>query len=318
MKKFLPLIAAGIMALSLATDADAARRFGGGSSFGRPAPAQMAPANRGFQQQTPAQKPAAAPQQQKAAPAGGAAAAKPASPLRNMLMGAAAMFGLAALANYLGFGESFASIMMLALIVLAAMMLFRMFASRKRSQENAAPYGARQSSTQQTASPFDAAPAPSQPRTSAFQSSSARGGSVLDEFSRPQGLQDETPSDFDRHAFLSECRKNFSALQQAWSTGNVLQLSDFCTDEVFTVITHQLRDRKGEKISIEVQSLDAELKGIVREGDEYVAAVHFTGRLHVTGSADEIEDVNEVWSLVRPVQDSSQGWLLAGIQQVQS
>ncbi len=44
MKKFFPLVAAGIMALALVTNADAARRFGGGASFGRPAPAQMAPA----------------------------------------------------------------------------------------------------------------------------------------------------------------------------------------------------------------------------------------------------------------------------------
>ena len=41
MKKFFPLVAAGIMALALVTNADAARRFGGGASFGRPAPAQI-------------------------------------------------------------------------------------------------------------------------------------------------------------------------------------------------------------------------------------------------------------------------------------
>ena len=34
MKKFFPLVAAGIMALALVTNADAARRFGGGASFG--------------------------------------------------------------------------------------------------------------------------------------------------------------------------------------------------------------------------------------------------------------------------------------------
>lgn len=33
MKKFFPLVAAGIMALALVTNADAARRFGGGAEL---------------------------------------------------------------------------------------------------------------------------------------------------------------------------------------------------------------------------------------------------------------------------------------------
>ena len=122
MKKFFPLVAAGIMALALVTNADAARRFGGGASFGRPAPAQMAPAGTAqLPRSTP--QPQAAPQQQRPAPAAAptpAAQPKPASPIRNMLMGAAAALGIAALAHYLGLGSGFASILMLILIAVVA------------------------------------------------------------------------------------------------------------------------------------------------------------------------------------------------------
>ena len=87
----------------------------------------------------------------------------------------------------------------------------------------------------------------------------------------------------------------------------MLQLSEFCTDEVFTVLTHQLRDRKGEELKIAVETLDAKLLGVITEGSEYVAAVHFTGRLKVSGgNTDEIENVNEVWSLTRPVENGNQ------------
>ena len=74
MKKFFPLVAAGIMALALVTNADAARRFGGGASFGRPAPAQMAPAGTAqLPRSTP--QPQAAPQQQSCSNPGGSAEA---------------------------------------------------------------------------------------------------------------------------------------------------------------------------------------------------------------------------------------------------
>lgn len=62
-------------------------------------------------------------------------------------------------------------------------------------------------------------------------------------------------------------------------------------------------DRKGEKLKIAVETLDAKLLGVITEGSEYVAAVHFTGRLKVSGgNTDEIENVNEVWSLTRPLR----------------
>lgn len=313
MKKWFPILAAGIMALSLATNADAARRFGGGMSFGRPAPTQMAPMNRGAAPTAPAaQKPAAAPQQQKAAPAGaGAAAPKPASPLRGMLMGAAAALGIAALAHWLGIGSELGTILLMALVALAAVTLLKMIFSR-RQQPKASAAG--MPGMQAPREPEYREPV--RPQASQFQASGARAGSVLDEFSgsgAQAAQQEPLPLGFDQYGFLEECKKNFAVMQDAWCTGNVLKLSEFCTDDVFTEITHQLKDRKGEALTISIQSLSAELSGFAKDGTDYVAAVHFTGSLDVSG---ELEEVNEVWSLSRPVADSTQGWLLAGISQV--
>ena len=311
MNKFLPLLAAGIMVLAMATNADAARRFGGGMSFGRPAPAQMAPMqNKGIAAPS-AQRPQAAPQQQKAAPAQGPAAQpKPASPLRGMLMGAAAALGIAALAHYLGIGEERATILMFALAALVILSVIRFFLARRR-QPAPAPVTSgmeyRRSEPRAAAQQFQPA---------AFQGET-RAGSVLDEFQNKAAASPASPSGFDESSFLEESKKNFVKLQDAWSTGNVLQLSDFCTDEVFTILTHQLRERHGEKLQIAVQALDAKLLGVMTEGNEYVAAIHFTGRLDVSGETREIEDVNEVWTLTKPVSGNGEGWLLAGIQQVE-
>ena len=313
MKKWFPILAAGIMALSIATNADAARRFGGGMSFGRPAPTQMAPAPKSGFQSNPQSRPQAAPQQQKAAPAG-AAAPKPASPLRGMLMGAAAALGIAALAHFLGIGSELGTIILMALVALAAVTLLKMLFSRRRAPRAASAAGIQM--PQQSEMPRD--PEPVRPQAAQFQSSGARAGSVLDEFSgNTPASASELPVGFDQYAFLEECKKNFGKLQDAWSTGNVLQLSEFCTDEVFTELTHQLKDRHGEALTIRVESLAAELVGFSTEAAEHVAAVRFKGRLDVSGKVSEVEEVDEIWTLVHPVEDSSRGWQLAGIKQVE-
>ena len=103
MKKWIAILAIGLTMLSLSATADAARRFGGGLSFGRSAPAlqRTAPAPKpALNQPKAAQQNQQRPQQ--AAPA--QAAPKPASPMRGMLMGLAAALGITALAHALGFG----------------------------------------------------------------------------------------------------------------------------------------------------------------------------------------------------------------------
>ena len=83
-----------------------------------------------------------------------------------------------------------------------------------------------------------------------------RRGSVMDEFrsgrfgAAPEeavaadaGTADITPDDFDREAFLRVAKENFVKFQKAWDTGNVIELSDFTTQDLFIEITHALRER---------------------------------------------------------------------------
>ena len=81
MKKLLAVFAIGLMIVMTMPQADAAKRFGGGSSFGRQAPVPA------LSQKAPAANPAQNFNRQQANPAAGAAAAaKPASPWKGMLM----------------------------------------------------------------------------------------------------------------------------------------------------------------------------------------------------------------------------------------
>jgi predicted lipid-binding transport protein (Tim44 family) len=118
------------------------------------------------------------------------------------------------------------------------------------------------------------------------------------------------PAGFDTQSFLAAAKSHYAKLQQSWDTGNLDELSEFTTNEMFIALTHELRARAGQS-KTEVVSIDAELLGIESTADEHVASVKFDGTLRVDG---EIERVSEVWNLSKPV--SGGGWVLAGIQQL--
>ena len=137
-------------------------------------------------------------------------------------------------------------------------------------------------------------------------------GSVLDELNNPTSAQKvDLPADFDVQGFLRVAEENFAKMQKAWDTGNVTSISDFTNDEVFRTVTHQLRERGAQNYETEIVTLKSDFRGIVRDGDEYLAGVHFDGTLNVSGEA---ERVDETWILSKPVNGNS-GWLLAGIHQ---
>lgn len=319
MKKWIAVLAIGLTMMSMSVTADAARRLGGGMSFGRSAPtlqhkATPAPAA-GLNQQraTPGQQQ----RQQQAAPAQQTRpqqAATP-SPMRGMLMGMAAALGITALAHALGFGEGFAQFIMMALIAFAAYYVIRLLLGMflmKRSAGAAAgmPRQERQQYEDSFRSQTQSAPQPqAQPQYSA---SAAAAGSVLDELNNPGTVSKvDLPADFDVDAFLRVAEANFAKMQKAWDTGNVTSLNDFTTDEVFRTVTHQLRERGAQDYQTEIVTLKSDFRGIIQDGDEYLAGVHFDGTLNVSGEA---ERVDELWILTKPVKGGG-GWLLAGIHQ---
>ena len=122
LSRILSVFVAVMAALAFSIPEADARRLGGGKSIGQQS-------GNVTQRSAAPQQPAAAPQ----APARPAAA--PAATGGNRwlgpIAGLAAGLGLAALASYLGFGEELASFMLIALLVFAAVVVFRMLASRR-------------------------------------------------------------------------------------------------------------------------------------------------------------------------------------------
>ncbi|MGZ8253564.1 MAG: Tim44 domain-containing protein [Burkholderiaceae bacterium] len=321
MKKLLAGLMIGALAASFTFDAEAQRRLGGGRNLGKQSPTvqqrQATPPAQSPQQGTqaaPAQQPAAS----AAARPGAGAAAAPRSPWRGALMGLAAGLGIAALASMLGLSETLAMIMTVLLVGLALMLIVGFVLRRMRGAQQpaySAAGGQRGPGTytnmgyETTPAP---APAPVQRRIEPVVG--GRSGSAMDEFSRSGSERVGTglgvPAGFDTPAFLAAAKGHYAKLQQAWDTGNLDELSEFTTNEMFIALTHELRARAGHS-KTEVVSVDAELLGIESSADEHVASVKFDGTLRVDGEA---ERVSEVWNLTKPVRGG--GWVLAGIQQL--
>ncbi|MEP6607319.1 MAG: Tim44-like domain-containing protein [Burkholderiaceae bacterium] len=325
--KFFALMLIGLVAATFAGDADAQRRFGGGKNLGRQsapvqqrqaAPAQP-PQQAGNTQQTPAAAAATRP---------GAAPAAPRSPWRGALMGLAAGLGLAALASYFGFGETLTMFLTVLLVGMVLLMIVGFVMRRMRGGPLQPAYGrteggaAAATSSNEPSKPlgtysnvgYEAAPLPTQRDTSASPvMAGALPGSVMDQFARGTSLAGAPwgiPAGFDVAGFLAAAKANYVKLQQAWDAGDLAELSEFTSNDMFITLTHELRGRAGHSRT-EVVTLDAELLGIESSADEHVASVKFDGSLRVDG---EIERVSEVWNLAKPTRGG--GWVLAGIQQL--
>lgn len=321
MKKLVAGLVIGVVAATFAFDAEAQRRFGGARNLGKQSPAVQQK-----QATPPAQAPQqgaaqAAPAQQSAATAarpGATPAAAPRSPMRGALMGLAAGLGIAALASWLGFGEALTMFLTVLLLGLALMMVVGFVLRRMRPAQQPAYGGAGAQRGPGTYSNVGyettPAPAPAPAQRAAAPVVGARPGSAMAEFAgganTTSGAPWGVPAGFDTEAFLGAAKSHYVKLQQAWDTGNLDELSEFTTNEMFIALTHELRARAGQS-KTEVVSMDAELLGIESTADEHVASVKFDGTLRVDG---EVERVSEVWNLTKPV--SGGGWVLAGIQQL--
>jgi predicted lipid-binding transport protein (Tim44 family) len=315
MKRLLAGLMIGALAATFALDADAQRRMGGGRSFGRQAP-QVQQRQATPQQQTPQQTPQQqAPQAgaQQQAPAASAAAKQapavaPRSPWRGALMGLAAGLGIAALASWLGLSEALTMILTVLLVGMALMLLAGFVLRRMRGTPQPAYASSKRPPGTYAHVGYETAPAPRAP----LATGAARPGSAMDQFMRGNGASAPwgIPAGFDTAAFLGAAKSNYARLQRAWDTGNLADLEEFTTNEMFIALTHDLHARAGHS-KTEIVALDAELLGIESTANEHLASVKFDGTVRVDG---EIERVAEVWNLSKPARGG--GWVLAGIQQL--
>jgi predicted lipid-binding transport protein (Tim44 family) len=300
----------GLIAVATVASLDAeARRMGGGRSIGRQQSSTMQ------RQTTPPAQPSPSPQQsaqaaqaQRAQPAPTPAAAPNRSRWLGPIAGLAAGLGIAALLSHFGLGEAFAGAManmlVIAAIAMLAIWLIRRFMGRKR--DAAAPaYAASAPSLNSGRDPYSQEPS--------FTPVSSGSGSGS--YAAPvMQAAPVVPAGFDSDAFVRNAKVYFVRLQAAWDVGNIADIREFTTPEMFAEVKVDLDSRGAEANLTDVVQLNAELLGVEEMANESVASVRFSGLMRESSGAPAAPFV-EIWNLSKSAR-AGEGWLLAGIQQV--
>jgi predicted lipid-binding transport protein (Tim44 family) len=303
MKSFALMAAALALGFTLATgDAEAAKRLGSGKSSGMQRESVTAPQKSPSAAPAPSQATAPA----AAAPAAAGAAAKPKSSWMGPLAGLAAGLGLAALASHFGFGEELASMLMIGLLVMAVIMVIG-FVMRRRaaSQGASANYGGMQYAGA-------GGPLPGSPAAGAAEFHQAAGGSSAGQAAGPAA---NIPAGFDVDGFVRNAKVNFIRLQAANDAGNLDDIREFTTPEMFAEIKMGMGERAQARQETDVVQVDAEVLDVTEEASRYVVSVRFTGFIREAANAPA-DPFDEIWHLIK-ARDGKSGWILAGIQQVQ-
>lgn len=271
-----------------------ARRLGGGGSSGMQR--QMTP-------QQPPRQPATTQQNLNRQQTQQPAAAGAATPQRSWLgpvAGLAAGLGLAALFSHLGLGEELASLLLIGLLVFAAVMLFRML-----SRRNAAAHGANR---------MQYATATSTATDYTRTTPSAPPATVADTAGSAQSPNDSGRADFDAEAFVRQAKVHFIRLQAANDEGNLADLREFTSPEMFAELRMQIGDRGPAPQRTDVVELNAEVVELAEEDSRYIVSVRFAGLIREEADAAPAP-FDEVWHLTKD-KHGERGWVVAGIQQI--
>ncbi|HEV7913032.1 MAG TPA: TIM44-like domain-containing protein, partial [Albitalea sp.] len=294
----------GLLSLGFAAHDVEAKRLGGGSSQGmkRTLPPQRAPDSTATPQ-TPVQ-PSATPGM------AGAAATQAAAPRRSWLgpiAGVAGALGVAALLSHFGLGAGVANILTMVLLAIAAVFLVRFLLRRF------GPAAQRQPQMQYAGASANAEPAwrDSGAARSGFPGSGS--GAVSPVAGSPTPTRANLPPDFDAAAFERIAKMIFLRMQAANDAGDLNDLRQFSTPEMFAAFRLDLQDRGSAKQRTDVVKLDAEVLDWAIDGDKQVVSVRFHGLIREDDDGPAVP-FDEVWHLVRPL-DGSREWAIAGIQQ---
>ncbi len=278
MKRFMMLLTIAFTCLSLLSTVAEAKRFGGGSSFGksRAMPSRQA-------QKAPATTPTPAP---------ASTANKWMGPLAGLAIGAglATMFS----GGMGGFGGGMSSILMA--LLAAGIIMFLISKFKKFQQPNLQYAGGRAAYN---------APEPVQ-RPNDAGSGYLSGAAVSNAGNIPQ--------DFPVESFLRNAKMSFIRLQAANDRKDINDVREYTTPEIFAEISMQMQERGDVMQKTDVIAIHAELLEVVNEGDFLIASVRFTGQLRENNGVTEY--VDEIWHVQKNPLDDKSVWLLAGIQQV--
>ncbi len=276
MSKIFTLFFVALISFGLtAQDADA-KRMGGGSSIGKQ---RTATSQQTATQPKPAQAPAAA-------PAGGN---KWLGPLAGLAAGGllASMFMGGGLAGGIG------NILMILALVGVAFFIFRML---KKPQPQLAQYAG--NIERNTVSDMV-----------------ATGGSAAPSAAMMQANTGSRPAWFEDEPFLREAKKQFLRLQDANDRGDINDIREYVTPEMYAEISMQIQERNGRVNKTEVVTLNADIADVVTEGDVVIASVRFSGMIREEANGPA-EAFSEIWHIQKSQSQPNATWFISGIQQV--
>lgn len=292
MKNFVLMAAAVVLGFTLQIGDAEAKRLGGGSSAGMQR-----------QSVSPSAPPSAAKQAPAAAPGAAAPAAQPKRSWMGPLAGLAAGLGLAALASHFGFGEGLANMMMIGLLIMAVVMVVGYFMRKKA--------GATQQGGMQYAGAGANNYSANAPRQPDFMPAGGFAAAPVAAFTGGGNI----PADFDVESFVRNAKVNFIRLQASNDAGNLDDIREFTSPEMFAEIKMGMSERGNAKQETDVAQLNGEVLDVAEEANRYIVSIRFTGLIsEEKGAAPAPFD--EIWHMTKPT-DNSRGWVLAGIQQVQ-
>jgi len=264
----------------------------------------------------------------------GALAAVPKTGLGTAISGVAAGLGLAWLASTLGFGDTAASLLLMALIagaVLAAVGLLRRrrVAGTSGLVYQAAGSGNHSGSGDTQLDPitplgYNSKNVGNDASARPWEQHPAMPEQAADPMTNP--VFGSTPSwgvpdGFDTVGFLKASKANFVSLQAAWDRSDIAALRAMMTDGMLEQIKVQLAEREqiqGEAETAnqtDVVMLEARLLGLEEIGPGYLASVEFSGLIREDASAGP-NPFREVWNITR-AKSGPGGWLVAGVQALQ-
>ncbi|MBY4677971.1 Tim44 domain-containing protein [Marinobacterium arenosum] len=280
-------------------EAEAGKRFGGGSSLGK----SYSPPKKSFASSTTQQK-----QQQDATTASKTqTVTKKRSGFGGLMAGllAGGLFGA------LLFGGAFEGIEFMDLLLIAGIIfvVWKIFNMRKSASAPPA-YAAGGQGGYSQPQPIRPEPLQPQPQPQPVAKQAAEplagnsGGFAAQAF--------QLPSWFNQQAFLDGAREHFSHLQAAWDRADWDDIASYTSPELLAELQRERAKLDAEQHT-EVVSVMAELANFIDNGDHVVVSVNFYGWLKEDG--DQTTEFNEIWHLTRDMSVQNADWTIVGIEQ---
>ncbi|MCW1247134.1 Tim44 domain-containing protein [Pseudomonas sp. SAICEU22] len=288
MKRFLSIAMALCIGLTMAIDANAAKRFGGGKSSGA-APthqtSQMAPSS------------AVGSTAATAGAAGAAGAATKASGASRWL-GPLAGIAAGGLLASMFMGDGFQGMQMFDILIMAviAFLVFRFIAARRRKQQE------------------QFAPAGHAPMQREVFNQQPAGGSIFGGAAAPVARPvTNAPAWFNEQRFIEAARSHFMSLQQHWDANEMDKIAEFVTPQLLEFLKRERAELGDGYQSTHIENLQVQLDGVDDRADKTIATLTFIG-VSKDSRFDQGEAFSESWNMER-AQGENQPWLVAGIRQ---